>query len=99
MVRHMLFLRYTDEIRAGRMDEATQAMRESFSGMVGKIPGLVTAEIGENIAGGPYDVCLYCEFEKPENIQAYKVHPLHLAHNEMAKDWIGERACVDYITV
>jgi len=93
----MLFITYTDEVRQNRADEATAALKQTFSNMAGKIPGLRKAEFGKNIAGGRYDACLYCEFDKPEDIPAYRLHPLHSALEEMANSWVKSNACVDYI--
>ena len=96
MVRHILFLTFTDQIREEKADETIAFMQNAFDDMVGKIPGLRLAEIGKNFAGGPYDIVLYSEFDSPEALAVYQEHPLHLALKYQAKDWIAGRALVDY---
>ena len=57
-------------------------MSDSAKNLVGKIPGLIKAEIGENFADSDCDFVFYAEFERMENIPAFQVHPLHVAHKE-----------------
>ena len=97
MVRHMLFVAYTEEVRKKGAEEATEAIRKIFTEMPGNVPGLRKAEYGQNISGGKYDACLYSEFDKPEDIPAYRLHPLHKKLEKMADAWVESNAIVDYI--
>ena len=96
MIRHMLFWTFTEQIHAQNPDETIRVLQQSYANMVGKIPGLRCAEIGKNLAGGPYDIALYCELDSVDDLNAYQTHPLHLELKEMAKNWVEGRVCVDY---
>jgi len=93
----MLFVAYTEEVREKGAEEATEAISGIFAEMPGKVPGLRKAEYGKNISGGKYDACLYSEFDKPEDIPAYRLHPLHVKLANLADAWVESNACVDYI--
>ncbi|WP_343209309.1 Dabb family protein [Anaerolentibacter hominis] len=96
MIRHMVFWTLTEEARGEKREAAMTAMKESAERMGRLIPGVYKLEIGENLAGGPHDFVFYGEYESMEKLREFQDHPLHQAHKEMAKDWVTNRACVDY---
>ena len=64
MIRHILFWKYTDTVKAEHKEaEALAFLQKSVATMVGHIDGLLCAEINTNTAGGEYD--LVSEKEKP----------------------------------
>ena len=64
MIRHILFWKYTDTVKAEHKEaEALAFLQKAVATMVGHIDGLLCAEINTNTAGGEYD--LVSEKEKP----------------------------------
>lgn len=56
-------------------DEAVALIASKLEPLVGQIPGLRKMEIRRCYAG--MDYALYSEFEKAEDVSAYRAHPLH----------------------
>ena len=57
MIRHILFWKYTDTVKAEHKEaEALAFLQKSVATMVGHIDGLRCAEINANTAGGEYDL-------------------------------------------
>ena len=53
MIRHILFWKYTDNIKAEHKEEwALHFLQDSVTTMDGKVDGLLKIEIGPNMAGG-----------------------------------------------
>lgn len=70
MIRHILFWKYTDTVKAEHKEaEALAFLQKSVATMVGHIEGLRCAEINTNTAGGEYDLVFYSELRDAD---AYK---------------------------
>ena len=59
------------------------------------IKGLIRMEPVSNMANGP-DIGLYCEFESPDDLDAYQTHPEHERHKALAKDYCKDRIVIDW---
>ncbi len=66
--------------------------------MRGKIPGLITIEVGFDFSATPdaSDVVLYSEFKSKEALEGYQTHPVHEAMKSFIRDVRYERRAVDY---
>lgn len=96
MVRHILFWKYTDSVKAEHKEtEALEFLQNSVAALVDHIDGLLCAEINTNTAGGEYDLVFYSEFENEQALKAFQNHPLHIAHRERCKDLVTDRLCGD----
>lgn len=96
MIRHILFWKYTDAIKAEHREaEALENLKKSVATMTGHIDGLLRAEINTNTAGGEYDLVFYSELENESALKAFQNHPLHVAHRERCKDLVTDRLCGD----
>ncbi len=73
-------------------------MKSRLEALVGKIDGLLRAEVGVNIkeTASSYDAVLTADFPSFEAMEAYKVHPLHVAVSDYCKSRRLERVDVDY---
>lgn len=96
MIKHIVMFQFTQEANQLGRDQIIQKLRESIENMNHQIPGLLLAKLYDNNLGGTHDIALYCEFEKPSDIEVFQNHPLHLAHKEMAKDFITNRVSLDF---
>lgn len=99
MIRHILFWKFNEQTRT-RQDtgELIRRMDRSARNMVGKIDGLLRAEVGENTAGGRWDFIFYSELTDQAALDAYQNHPLHQAHKQMCAPWLAERLAGDLYT-
>lgn len=70
----------------------------SFGSLKGRIPGLRHLEIGVDLSRTDYacDVVLYSEFDSPEALAAYAVHPEHLRVKQELGTMRIARHQVDY---
>jgi hypothetical protein len=98
MIRHIILWKFSDQVkRDGNGDEVIELLRQSAAGMIGKIDGLLSAEIGRNVAGGEYDFVYCAELRDRQALDAYQNHPLHVAHKKLSKPYVSSRLVVDYL--
>ncbi|MBR5536049.1 MAG: Dabb family protein [Clostridia bacterium] len=96
MIRHIVMWKYKAELSVEERNELFEKLRESADGMNGKIKGLISAKLIKNVnPAEKYDLCLYCEFETLEDINAYQDAPIHLAFKDIITGNVFERACID----
>lgn len=96
MIRHILFWKYTDAVKAQHQEaEALKFLQNSVATMRGRNDGLLCIEIGLNQAGGDYDLIFYAELRDEQALQCFQQHPLHAAHRERCKDLVTARLCGD----
>ena len=91
MVKHIVL--YT--LKEGVDKDAAVAMIAShLEPLVGRIPGLVKMEVRRCFAGCDY--ALYSEFEKPEDVPAYRAHHLHQEAKSHFHHLLATRLSADY---
>lgn len=99
MIKHIVMWKLKEQAEGG--DKATNAYKvkallDSCSDLV---PGILKFEVALAEPGleATYDVVLYSEFDSKESLDAYQVHPDHVA----AKPFIGAvreaRQCMDFV--
>lgn len=78
--------------------EIAAEMKSRLESLVGKIDGLLRAEVGVNVkeTASSYDAVLTADFPSFEAMEAYKVNPLHVEVSEYCKSRRLERVDVDY---
>ncbi len=93
MIKHIVVWRLKDRHDAPRVCDAIEAMR-------GKIPGMLTLEVGINdfVDESAADVALYSEFEDRAALLAYANHPVHVPVKRLVGELVAERRVVDYET-
>ena len=100
MIRHILFCKYTDAVKSEHRErEALYFLQKSVATMPGHVAGLLRAEIGNNAAGGDYDLIFYAEFQNEDALKAFSDHPLHVAHKERCKDLVTGRLSEIYLQI
>lgn len=95
MVRHIVFWKLRETADGRGKAENGAIMKEKLEGLVGKVPGLLSASVGFGFGEGSYDVCLYSELESKEAVEVYQSHPEHLKVKEFVHKVISERAACD----
>ena len=83
MIRHIVLW----NVRGDTAEEKRrniEALRRSFHGLRGRIPGMLHLDIGVDSSRVDYacDVVLYSEFESQAALDGYAVHPEHLRVRE-----------------
>lgn len=99
MIVHIVFWKLHEQGLNGKSkQENALEMRRRFDALRGVIPGLLTCEIGIDVAHTPdsVDVVLYSEFESMAALDAYQPHPAHQEIVAFLKDVRSERRVIDY---
>lgn len=98
MIRHILLWQCTEQAKQQDLEEKRILLDGKFKAMIGKVDGLLDIRLSKNVNGGPYDWALEGLFCSMEAVKGYQTHPLHLEIQQMSKDWVTGRACVDVET-
>lgn len=96
MIKHIVFWKLAEEAEGNTREQNIAIMKERLEGLVGQIPGLLSAEVGANCNGGEYDAALVATFPDMEALHAYDVHPAHQAVREFVTKVRLARVSVDY---
>jgi hypothetical protein len=69
---------------------------QSVKNMVGRVPGLLHAEVALNQApDSPHDLLFYSEFERAEDIPPYLASDIHQSHADMGDGYVENKEGVD----
>lgn len=98
MIHHIVMWKFKSEIAEEQKPELKRAMKENLEGLVGKVPGLLTAEfVEEPLPSSTHDMALVTTLEKAEDVAVYGSHPAHVAvADTYVRPFVTERACLDY---
>lgn len=95
MIRHIVFWKLKEENKS----ENALKIKSDLEALKGKIPGLLSVEVGINHDEAPqdnWDVVLTCGLESMDALNAYQVHPLHKEAGKFIGQVRTARACVDF---
>lgn len=80
MVKHIILWKLNEVFSEEEVVKAKREIKESLEGLLGKIDGLTKMEIKtECYDSSAADIMMDSEFESNEALQAYQVHPEHVA--------------------
>ena len=91
MVKHIVVYTLKEGVD---QDAAVKLIASKLEPLVGKIPGLRHLEIRRCYQGCDY--ALYSEFEKKEDVPAYRAHPLHQEAKSHFHHLLDKRYSADY---
>ena len=99
MIKHIVFWRLKESAHGNNKMENARLIKEKLEGLRGRIPGLLTIELGIDTTATIYssDIVLYSEFSSQEALNAYQVHPEHQAIVPFVAEAQNERRVVDYV--
>lgn len=81
----------------GLKSQVMQEFKEKIEALPAQIPFIRKVEVGLNMnPAEAYDLALYSEFDTLADVQAYAVHPAHVAAAGVIKDYKVARSCTDY---
>ena len=91
MVKHIVVYTLKEGVDK---EEAVKLIASKLEPLVGQIPGLLKMEICRCYQG--MDYALYSEFEKAEDVPAYRAHPLHQEAKKYFHHLLDQRYSADY---
>ena len=91
MVKHIVLYTLKEDVNK---EEAVKLIGSVLEPLVGKIPGLLHMEIRQAFQG--MDYALYSEFERAEDVPAYRAHPLHQEAKSHFHHLLATRLSADY---
>ncbi len=92
----MIRLKETDEPEEKQQNALK--LKAAIEGLLGKVPELNAMEVGLNLSTkeASYDMVLTSEFDTPEALDAYRIHPEHEKVLALLMEVYCETAVVDY---
>ncbi len=95
MIRHIVLWKLKDQTEDGTKAENAAAIKAGLEGLVGKIDGLLRAEVTVGIPTSGYDLCLFSELRDAEALAFYRDHPLHKEVQALVHRSMTERVAFD----
>lgn len=98
MVHHIVMWKFKEEIAEEKKPELKAAMAKNLCGLVGQVPGLLSAKFVEQpIPSSTHDMALVTTFGQASDIAGYSKHPAHVAvADTYVRPFVCSRACLDY---
>ncbi|MCQ6963297.1 Dabb family protein [Methanolobus chelungpuianus] len=99
MLKHIVMWKLKETAEGTNKLENALVMKEMLESLPGRIPEIVSLEVGINInpTDAAYDVVLYSEFRDEAALYAYQEHPEHVKVADFVAKVREERAVVDYL--
>lgn len=94
MIRHIVMWKLKDQTGDGTKAENAAAIKAGLEGLVGKIDGLMRAEVLTGMPGG-MDLCLISELRDEEALAFYRDHHLHKEVQALVHRSMTERVAFD----
>lgn len=92
MVKHIVIYKLREDCDK---QAAIQEIATALEPLVGVVPGLQWLEVCPTYQGDA-DYVLYSEFDDPESLAAYQVHPAHVAAKGIVHSYVATRFAADY---
>ncbi|MBR1809042.1 MAG: Dabb family protein [Paludibacteraceae bacterium] len=99
MIKHIVFFRLAETAEGRTKIENAQIIKAGLEGLIDKVPGLKSIEVGINVPYAPqtdYDIALTCLFDTWEDLNTYATHPEHLKVAAYIGKCKTSRAACDY---
>ncbi|UOO38320.1 Dabb family protein [Oscillospiraceae bacterium CM] len=97
MIKHIVMWHLKETANSKSKTENAKAIKEQLEALRGKIPGMVTIEVGLDFSQtvDSADIILYSEFESKAALDAYQKHPAHEAVKPLVQEASTKRTVVD----
>jgi len=95
MIKHLVIWKLKEENK----EENALKIKNALEALNGQIPGLLHLEVGFDFSKqeSSSDIALYSEFDSKEHLDAYVIHPKHVAAGSLVRSVTCERRMIDYI--
>jgi hypothetical protein len=99
MIKHVVFWKLKDQAEGATKAENAALIKRKLEALRGRIPGLLTIEVGLDVERSPaaWDVVLYSEFTDQAALDGYQKHPEHAAVAAFIGAVRSERGVVDWV--
>lgn len=97
MVKHIVLFRLEPSMDGSLKTRVMREFKDRIEALPAQIPFIRKVEVGMNMnPAEQYDLALYSEFDTLADVQAYAVHPAHMAAAGVIKEYKVARSCTDY---
>jgi hypothetical protein len=98
MVKHIVMWRFKESAGGHDKAENIRLAKEKLEGLRGRIAGLMALEVGVDISRteASADLVLYTELADRAALEAYRVHPEHVAVASFIAEVRSDRQLVDF---
>jgi hypothetical protein len=98
MVKHIILWKLKEELSPAEKESVKVGIKEGLEGLMGKVPGLVAIHVQTNgLASSNTDVMLDSTFDSVAALNAYSVHPAHVAvADSKVRPYTAVRSCLDF---
>lgn len=97
MVKHIVLFKLKDEASAELKQQVMHNFKAAIEALPAQIPFIRHIEVGLNCNPAEvWSIALYSEFDTLADVQAYAVHPAHVAAGKLLAEVRESRSCVDY---
>ena len=98
MIKHVVMWKIRDELDGKTKEEICREIKALLESLPGKIPLIRRFEVGINAipSDASDDLVLVSEFDSPDDLKAYAVHPEHVKVAEVIGKAKLTRNAVDY---
>ncbi len=98
MIKHIVMFKLKDTDGKTAYENALEA-KERFNDVIANVKELKKGEIVINSKDADqsnYTISLLCDFDTIDDLNAYQVHPAHVAFGKFIGTVKTDRACIDY---
>lgn len=98
MIKHIVMFKLTDAEGRTEYENALEA-KKRFDDVIANVKEMKKGELVINSKDADqsnYTISLICDFDTIEDLNAYQIHPAHVAFGAFIKNVRSSRACIDY---
>jgi len=97
MIKHIVLFKMRDDIDAEQKSTELKVIKAGLEALLGIVPGLRSMEVGINCnPAEKFDLALVSTFDNLDDLNAYAVHPDHVAVGKRIRAMLDVRACNDF---
>ena len=97
MIKHIVLFKMRDDIDVQEKASELAVIKTELENLMGRVPSLRFMEVGLNCnKAEKYELALVSTFDDLEGLEAYAVHPEHVAVGKKIRAMLDMRACTDY---
>lgn len=98
MIKHIVMWKLKEPEQGASKGEMASRIKQELEALLGVVPTLRYLEVGINLnpSDAADDVVLVTQFDSTTDLDAYQVHPAHVAAGAVIRPLVATRRVVDY---
>lgn len=97
MIKHIVLFKMREDIDAAEKATELAVIKAGLEALLGIVPSLRSMEVGINCnPAEKFDLALISTFDDMAGLEAYAVHPDHVAVGKRIRAMLDVRACNDF---